>query len=211
LRDRIEYFDEKHTCFGRIISGYEFMANCQENPRKEEKPIRPVIIHACGELRMGDKLTEEQADFLPNYERNVYFEDEQREARKLERRKLIDAKEAEEKKILDAKKAEDKENEDRNGIPGDIFSKIYENAEKEKQVEMSEADKKLLDDNLKKPLKKQTLPPLNQGKQTLPPLKPESIKEREEQMKRNEQAALMKKEEEEKRIKEAMKKREEEK
>ena len=80
---------------------------------------------------------------------------------------------------MDAKKAEDKENEDRNGIPGDIFSKIYENAEKEKQVEMSEADKKLLDENLKKPLKKQTLPPL----------KPESIKEREEQMKRNEQTA----------------------
>jgi hypothetical protein len=37
---------------------------------------------------------------------------------------------------------------------------------------------------------------LNQGKQTLPPLKPESIKEREEQIKRNEQAALQKKEEE---------------
>lgn len=130
------------------------MQNCQENPRKEEKPIRPVIIHACGELRMEDKLNEEQSDFLPNYERNVFFEDEQREARKIERRKLIDAKMAEEKKILDANKVEDKENEDRNGIPGDIFSKIYENAEKEKQVEMSEGDKKLLEDNLKKPLKK---------------------------------------------------------
>ena len=38
----------------------------------------------------------------------------------------------------------DKENQDKNGIPGDIFSKIYENAEKERAEakEMSEEDKK---------------------------------------------------------------------
>ena len=79
----------------------------------------------------------------------------------------MEAKMAEDKKILE----ENKENKDHNGIPGDIFSKIYENAEKEEKVpQLSEADKKLLEDNLNKPL----------SKQKLPPLKPESIKEREE-------------------------------
>ena len=109
------------------------MTNIQENPRKEEKPIKPVIIHACGELRMEDKLTEEQADFLPNYERNVYAEDEARAERKAERRRLIDAK----------MKADKDKIEKENGVPGDIFSKIYENAEKERAEtpkEMSEED-----------------------------------------------------------------------
>ena len=59
------------------------------NPRQDEKPIRPVIIHQCGELRFEEKLTEAQADFLPNYERNVFEEDEIRERRRLEKRKLI--------------------------------------------------------------------------------------------------------------------------
>ena len=70
---------------------------------------------------------------MPNYERNVFEEDEKRDARKAERRKLIEAK-----------MQKDKENQDKNGIPGDIFSKIYENAEKERAEakEMSEEDKK---------------------------------------------------------------------
>lgn len=70
---------------------------------------------------------------MPNYERNVFEEDEKRAARKAERRKLIEAK-----------MQKDKENQDKNGIPGDIFSKIYENAEKERAEakEMSEEDKK---------------------------------------------------------------------
>lgn len=79
LRDRNEYFDEKHTLFGRVIAGWDIIDKIQANPRKEEKPIIPVWIVKCGELRFEDKLTEDQADFLPNYQRNVYEEDEKAE------------------------------------------------------------------------------------------------------------------------------------
>lgn len=59
LRDRNEYFDEQSTLFGRVISGWDIIEKIQENPRHEEKPIVPVFVMKCGELRFEEKLTEE--------------------------------------------------------------------------------------------------------------------------------------------------------
>ena len=82
LKDKNFYFTEKNTLFGRIISGWDMIEKICANPRSDEKPIRPVIIHQCGELRFEEKLTKEQAEFLPNYSRNVYEEDEIRAKRR---------------------------------------------------------------------------------------------------------------------------------
>lgn len=96
LRDRNEYFDERYVVFGRIIAGYDFIENvCAQVERKEEKPIRPITIVNAGELRFDGKLLgqrnevdEKEAkgvwtgslEFLNNYDRNVYEEDEKRAA-----------------------------------------------------------------------------------------------------------------------------------
>lgn len=45
LKDKNFYFTEKNTLFGRIISGWDMIEKICENPRSDEKPIRPVIIH----------------------------------------------------------------------------------------------------------------------------------------------------------------------
>ena len=58
----------------------------QANPRKEEKFLVPVFVMKCGELRFEEKLTEEKAEFLGNYKRNVHAEDERIEARRAEKR-----------------------------------------------------------------------------------------------------------------------------
>ena len=58
----------------------------QANPRKEEKFLVPVFVMKCGELRFEEKLTEEKAEFLGNYQRNVHAEDERIEARRAEKR-----------------------------------------------------------------------------------------------------------------------------
>jgi len=89
LRDRNEYFDEKQTLFGRVIAGWDILEQVQKNPRSEEKPIIPVFVMRCGELRFEEKLTVDQADFLPSYKRNVYAEDEAADARRAQKRKLL--------------------------------------------------------------------------------------------------------------------------
>lgn len=85
-KDRVEYFDEKFTLFGRIIAGWEFLQLIEENPREAEKPIKPVIIHACGELIGDTKLKEADALWLTSYHRNVFEEDEKADKRREEKR-----------------------------------------------------------------------------------------------------------------------------
>ena len=75
MRDKIEYFDETYACFGRVISGWDIIDKAHALPRSEEKPDEPIIIAKCGELRFEEKLKEEQAEFLANYERDVYAEE----------------------------------------------------------------------------------------------------------------------------------------
>lgn len=92
--------------FGRIIAGWDFIENtCVEVERKEEKPIKPITIYNAGELRFEDKLvgarqepvgeaSDERGlwtgplEFLNNYDRNVYAEEERLEAQRAEKRKL---------------------------------------------------------------------------------------------------------------------------
>lgn len=107
-RDKLEYFDEKHICFGRVISGWDFIEKIHEVPREEEKPKRPVIIVKCGELRFEDKLLVGQADFLENYDRDVYVEDRAREVKRQAKRKAREEREAQEKAVQDAKDAIEK-------------------------------------------------------------------------------------------------------
>lgn len=68
LRDDNQYFDERHTLFGRIIKGWDFLMELQKIPRDEEKPQTPVIITKCGELRFENKLKKEQCTDLGLYE-----------------------------------------------------------------------------------------------------------------------------------------------
>ena len=68
FRDDNQYFDEKNTVFGRIIAGYDTIVHFQSIPRNEEKPIKPVLITNCGELRFDDKLKEDEAVDLRLYE-----------------------------------------------------------------------------------------------------------------------------------------------
>ena len=64
-------------------------------PRKQEKPEEPIVIYNSGELRFNDKLTAEKVDgvwqeplqFLNNYSRNV-FEEEQKETERRERKRV---------------------------------------------------------------------------------------------------------------------------
>ena len=50
----------------------------------------------CGELRFEDKLSADRADFLPNYARNVYEEDEKAERRREEKRKRAEERKKQE-------------------------------------------------------------------------------------------------------------------
>ena len=67
LRDDNQFFDEKSTIFGRVISGFKHMDYFQNVERKEEKPLRPIYIEKCGELTGEDKLGVEEAEDLPMY------------------------------------------------------------------------------------------------------------------------------------------------
>ena len=67
LRDDNQYFDEKQTVFGRIIKGFDFLMELQQIERNEEKPVEPIYITDCGELRFDKKLKKDQAD-LKMYE-----------------------------------------------------------------------------------------------------------------------------------------------
>lgn len=48
--------NEKHTVFGRVISGYEFVKKIEDGSVNESKPIRQVTVADCGELLGDQKL-----------------------------------------------------------------------------------------------------------------------------------------------------------
>ena len=105
LRDDNQYFDERATLFGRIISGFDFIEQYLSNiPREEEKPKRPVRITKCGELRFEDKLLKEQCENLKMYE----ITEEQEKAMK-KRFRYKEHKEEDASKVQDQKLQEIKE------------------------------------------------------------------------------------------------------
>ena len=58
--------------FGRVISGWDICARIEkvrkgETPETNFRPVNPVQIIDCGELKGEDKLTKETAEFLKNY------------------------------------------------------------------------------------------------------------------------------------------------
>ena len=62
------HLNGKHTIYGRAISGFEICDKAEQGKMGEsDKPISPVEIVDCGELKDDDKLTEETADYLANY------------------------------------------------------------------------------------------------------------------------------------------------
>ena len=66
--NKCEWLNQKHTVFGRIISGYDV---CQKaaavKTGAQDKPLVTVRIAACGELTGDQKLTAESAEFLETY------------------------------------------------------------------------------------------------------------------------------------------------
>lgn len=113
LRPDNQYFDEKATIFGRVIQGYDFLMKLQTVERKEEKPVKPLLITDCGELRFEEKLTKEQATDLPIYDVDPHEEYNRRKAaRKLKNKEDQIRKEEEEKaaqpKVEEGEKVEDK-------------------------------------------------------------------------------------------------------
>mmetsp|Transcript_3679 Transcript_3679/g.6260 ORF Transcript_3679/g.6260 Transcript_3679/m.6260 type:complete len:244 (-) Transcript_3679:103-834(-) len=62
------HLNEKHTIFGRVIKGYEFVEKVEQNPTgAQDKPLRAVTIVDCGELTGADKLDGNSASNLMNY------------------------------------------------------------------------------------------------------------------------------------------------
>jgi len=61
------HLNEKHTVYGRVISGYEICEKAENVETVSDKPKLDVCIADCGELTGDDKLTTETADFLSNY------------------------------------------------------------------------------------------------------------------------------------------------
>lgn len=62
------HLNQKHTIFGRVISGYDFVEKMENNPTgAQDKPLKEVRIVDCGELTGDDKLEESKAEFLPSY------------------------------------------------------------------------------------------------------------------------------------------------
>ena len=62
------HLNEKHTIFGRVISNYSILEKVEANPTgAQDKPLKQVTIIDCGELIGDQKLTAENADFLPSY------------------------------------------------------------------------------------------------------------------------------------------------
>jgi len=52
------HLDLKHTIFGRIIKGYDFIDKVEANPSDGgDKPLKGVTVVDCGELKGDDKVT----------------------------------------------------------------------------------------------------------------------------------------------------------
>jgi cyclophilin family peptidyl-prolyl cis-trans isomerase len=63
-----KWLDQKHTVFGRVISGYEICEKAEKiKTGAQDKPLIPVKIVDCGELSGVEKLTAENADFLKSF------------------------------------------------------------------------------------------------------------------------------------------------
>lgn len=62
------HLNEKHTIFGRVISGYDMVERMENNPTgSQDKPLKTVKVLDCGELLGEQKLTEENAEYLGSY------------------------------------------------------------------------------------------------------------------------------------------------
>ena len=62
------HLNKKHTVFGRVISGYDFVSQIESNPTgAQDKPLKEVRIVDCGELTGSQKLEASKAEFLPSY------------------------------------------------------------------------------------------------------------------------------------------------
>ena len=61
-------FNERHTVFGRVISGWEIIEKAEKvEVDEDDVPSKPVKIVDCGELTGDWKLKEDAAEFLANY------------------------------------------------------------------------------------------------------------------------------------------------
>ena len=151
LRDRNEYFDEQSTLLGRVISGWDVIEKIEANPRKEEKFIVPVFVMKCGELRFEEKLTADQAEFLPNYQRNVYEEDERIEARRAEKRRKAEElrKQKEEEERL-KKEEEDKLAKEQEAEQQEAQTDKLEEEKQGDNEDVGDADKQGPEDSEKK-------------------------------------------------------------
>lgn len=62
------HLDNKHTIFGRVISGYSICEKAESVEKgASDKPLKDIKIADCGELKGDDKLTAENADFLSTF------------------------------------------------------------------------------------------------------------------------------------------------
>lgn len=60
------HLNKKHTVFGRVISGYDFVSKIENNPTgAQDKPLREVRIINCGELSSDEKIAASNAENLP--------------------------------------------------------------------------------------------------------------------------------------------------
>jgi len=58
--------NKKHTIFGRVISGYDFVDKMENNPTgSQDKPLKEIRVVDCGELLGDDKLIASKAENLP--------------------------------------------------------------------------------------------------------------------------------------------------
>jgi len=62
------HLDRKHTIFGRVIHGYDICEKVENiEAGASDKPLKPVEIIDCGELKGENKLKELDCDFLQTY------------------------------------------------------------------------------------------------------------------------------------------------